>query len=118
MLAKIDITAEHASAVVQRKPERSVIQDSCEPAQVRLGIQSVIRAAAPRGYEQADAFVITKRPRCHTTQASGLTNRVFQVHHLWHFPQDRKSTRLELQSRFDLVCRLLLEKKTNRTGSH
>src|SRR5699024_12788235 len=25
--------------------------------------------------------------------------------------RDRKSTRLELQSRFDLVCRLLLEKK-------
>src|SRR5699024_12334174 len=26
---------------------------------------------------------------------------------------DRKSTRLKLQSRFDLVCRLLLEKKKN-----
>src|SRR5438309_9319493 len=28
--------------------------------------------------------------------------------------QDRKSTRLELQSQFHLVCRLLLEKKKNR----
>src|SRR5207249_8435959 len=27
---------------------------------------------------------------------------------------DRKSTRLELQSRFDLVCRLLLEKKKKK----
>src|SRR5438067_8019807 len=28
--------------------------------------------------------------------------------------KDRKSTRLKLQSRFDLVCRLLLEKKNNK----
>src|SRR5699024_12684672 len=28
--------------------------------------------------------------------------------------QDRKSTRLKLQSRFDLVCRLLLEKKNKK----
>src|SRR5256884_6333860 len=28
---------------------------------------------------------------------------------------DRKSTRLKLQSRLHLVCRLLLEKKTNKT---
>src|SRR5699024_9659571 len=28
--------------------------------------------------------------------------------------KDRKSTRLKLQSRFDLVCRLLLEKKKNK----
>src|SRR5260221_3642150 len=30
---------------------------------------------------------------------------------------DRKSTRLELQSHSDLVCRLLLEKKNTRVGS-
>src|SRR5438105_11175130 len=31
---------------------------------------------------------------------------------------DRKSTRLELQSRVDLVCRLLLEKKKRSEVSH
>ena len=32
--------------------------------------------------------------------------------------EDRKSTRLELQSHSDLVCRLLLEKKKKKTKTH
>src|SRR3712207_7363662 len=50
-----------------------------------------------------------------------IIQRAHRLQHAGHrlkgpiAPQDRKSTRLELQSRQYLVCRLLLEKKKNIT---
>ena len=49
----------------------------------------------------------------------GLPNSTDKVGlEIFDRPPDRKSTRLELQSHSDLVCRLLLEKKKTRKNTH
>src|SRR6266849_10910805 len=52
-------------------------------------------------------------------QTQGITELWWRGHSLATWPlTDRKSTRLELQSRVDLVCRLLLEKKKKEYICH
>src|SRR5437868_9737934 len=48
----------------------------------------------------------------------GVMSRLSPPHRAFHRAGDRKSTRLNLQSRFDLVCRLLLEKKKKKKKQH
>src|SRR5207248_3398625 len=62
-------------------------------------------------------------PRCESVGNQGRLERSLDALHPDEVPRaarlhrDRKSTRL-LQSPYDLVCRLLLEKKNTRTNKH
>src|SRR3712207_8957507 len=60
--------------------------------------------------EAADRDHVGDRQGDAEVEGAGAQRRDDRVH-----PRDRKSTRLELQSRQYLVCRLLLEKKQQST---
>ena len=113
-------TSNERMQLEQRQCRCGTGEKTASTAKVRVAPAEEAEAEAKREKEMILPFQ-------HTAMKEFLPNRKTDAYNYFHkyfssfarvnpnAPIDRKSTRLELQSHHDLVCRLLLEKKKTHT---